>query len=802
MWGNLAANALNVLNSLDNAAKDTLEEPRLSATALRSKRRGEHGRAGDRTEEEDEDAEEVDVEAEKREERSSPFDEDQALTASDEPDWEKTSNVRDTSSADEASGNGDYSLHGEQEQEQQQERQQERQGQAAKPVLGNPRPIKTPVSSPKSGPRAQSIASAATTTTASASAAAASATAPAPAPASSPAIAPAYAPTSTTAPTPAHTSAVSVPRTPLRATVEVGAATPTVGTGTGARDSPGTGRLWSPTGTETETAEKGEKGGRAERVKGVKEKGEKGEMGERGDRGEDKDRADKEVLKKALRRKNQEIEKLNRECLDLEEQVGALKGEVQEAWDNYKTAQEKAAAVEGELLEEVGLVQKAKATDKQASQASLAKMGEELTEASNLLAAVTAQREEIQSNLAFVTEENSKWEGRLEAAARELQEARQGTAVGAHVLREQLQTAQERVEQMRVDQASLLRQHQQQREALERENAELCASLAQQQREIARLGAQSSLNEGLGASASAGAGDRGVGGSGSDLYVNRDYVSLQQELQQVSGRLEESQDRAEEAERRARLLEREARAAQLSLEDERARHAEQEARLGGSGAGSGGSGATISSQSDVGVREGESFLFSAGEGGDGAGAGEGAGGKEAGASGAEGREYTESLLRELQEHRAQSQSLSKLLLKKQGSVLELQAERSALKSRLIDAQARLAAAEQATTRDLEEGEGGGEERDGLSKRGRKDAKVISDLERMGVKPGARVAKAVNMLDSWTLISGRFLRAYPLARLGFVFYLLLLHLWQLAILVIHAHSLELESGPGDPRQQLP
>ena len=48
----------------------------------------------------------------------------------------------------------------------------------------------------------------------------------------------------------------------------------------------------------------------------------------------------------------------------------------------------------------------------------------------------------------------------------------------------------------------------------------------------------------------------------------------------------------------------------------------------------------------------------------------------------------ESALKELQDQRLQSQNLSKLLLKKQGAVLELQAERSALKSRLIDMQAR------------------------------------------------------------------------------------------------------------------
>jgi hypothetical protein len=40
--------------------------------------------------------------------------------------------------------------------------------------------------------------------------------------------------------------------------------------------------------------------------------------------------------------------------------------------------------------------------------------------------------------------------------------------------------------------------------------------------------------------------------------------------------------------------------------------------------------------------------------------------------------------------------------------------------------------------------------------------------------------------------------YPLARLGFVLYLLVLHLWVLFILVLQTHSLELDT---DPRDQL-
>ena len=44
---NFGALAANVLNSLDNAAKDTLEEPRVSATALRSQQRRGQAREED-----------------------------------------------------------------------------------------------------------------------------------------------------------------------------------------------------------------------------------------------------------------------------------------------------------------------------------------------------------------------------------------------------------------------------------------------------------------------------------------------------------------------------------------------------------------------------------------------------------------------------------------------------------------------------------------------------------------------------------------------------------------------------------
>jgi len=193
----------------------------------------------------------------------------------------------------------------------------------------------------------------------------------------------------------------------------------------------------------------------------------------------------------------------------------------------------------------------------------------------------------------------------------------------------------------------------------------------------------------------------------------------------------------------------------------------------------------------------------------------------------------DTVVKELQEFRVQAQNLSKLLLKKQGTVMELQAEKSALKSRLTDMEGKLWTSEQQliaaraeldyagdedglpysrqqSTDNLEEAmiegrlqqqfkhKGSDSDCDRSLLRSRSSSsrttKVIYDLEKIGVKPSLGVTRAVNMIDAWTIVTGRFLRNYPLARLAFVLYLLVLHSWVLVVLVIKTHSLELDNDP--------
>jgi chromosome segregation ATPase len=386
---------------------------------------------------------------------------------------------------------------------------------------------------------------------------------------------------------------------------------------------------------------------------------------------------------------SQEIEKLNRECLDFEEQTAALKLEVKEAWDNYKTAQEKSAAVESELQDEVRQIQKAKLLDKQQSVAQLGKMNEEVAEAMRQVQVAQAQRAELQSRLDAAAEESAQWEERLLAAQRELAEAKTGTVQGVAALREELRLAQVSAEQMRSDHSALVRQHQLRQADLERENAELVASVTQQQKELQRLQHQSSNNTGLFAANSS--------------LENSDYITLQQELITLTGKYESEKDKFEELDRKVKITEREARAAQMNAEEERKRSAgtidalsakvaELESKLNSrklqpAGFASGSGFLPSSAQGEVGGNGNDHGGEKHAESGD---AGEGGAGgipMHRAQSGFTLGDY-EQVVRELAEHKAQSQNLSKLLLKKQGAVLELQAERSALKSRLIDMQAR------------------------------------------------------------------------------------------------------------------
>ena len=182
----------------------------------------------------------------------------------------------------------------------------------------------------------------------------------------------------------------------------------------------------------------------------------------------------------------------------------------------------------------------------------------------------------------------------------------------------------------------------------------------------------------------------------------------------------------------------------------------------------------------------------------------------------------ESASEEVRGLHAQIANLSQQLLRKQQHVLELQAERSALRSKLDDSQANFQAMERqlADLRDtdgddLESGYAvyGRSSSTGMSRRSgpgvspgtvsktKGGPRIVHEMEKLGVNAGPQVTRAVDAIDTWSLDLGRTLRTHPLIRIGSEIYLIVLHIWVFLVLSMQTHELD-EGGSGmgglDPR----
>jgi len=158
--------------------------------------------------------------------------------------------------------------------------------------------------------------------------------------------------------------------------------------------------------------------------------------------------------------------------------------------------------------------------------------------------------------------------------------------------------------------------------------------------------------------------------------------------------------------------------------------------------------------------------------------------------------------------------LSEQVVRQQERLGSSKTEISTLRSRLQaaltradKAEASQAAAENALEGyDIESGENGKSK--GLRRRGgrrKKPESVRSALMLHGSQSqnAERVGKAIDVLDTFSMQTGKFLRSNPFARGGFILYLLLLHSWTLVIIVFHAHNSEhLHGGPSPHALMLP
>lgn len=167
----------------------------------------------------------------------------------------------------------------------------------------------------------------------------------------------------------------------------------------------------------------------------------------------------------------------------------------------------------------------------------------------------------------------------------------------------------------------------------------------------------------------------------------------------------------------------------------------------------------------------------------------------------------------------QLRTLGQQLLRKQESLEAYLSERAALKVRLQDSQRRCKKYEDQVTSLLESADpydfeanvggppdgvrrsdsgnlrkrGGSTNGSGGSDRLNRPVRASQDLEKLGVHAGPRVTNVVDTIDTWTLITGRHLKAYPLLRLTFVLYLVFIHIWAFCLLAYHAHIMDLDNA---------
>lgn len=441
---------------------------------------------------------------------------------------------------------------------------------------------------------------------------------------------------------------------------------------------------------------------------------------------------------------------MNEECLELEEKVTALTQEVQEAWDHYKSAQEKAALRESELQDEISLLQKAKMTDKQNATGQIGKLNEDIELILQQLQQVRDEKQHLAVQMAEQESIHASYKAKIQGLEEELKEARINSMQGAHHLREELKQLQIQREQMTSEHNRLLKQLQSRQSQLEQENAQLGMTVTNMQQELLRSKNSDGTTIGSGQ------------GNTNEDYMNREIVALRQELTTLQNQFNLQADQKQTLEVQLRQLERDNRVLQMTHDEYRQRSQETELKLQRSVQQLETQVSSLQQANKQSLRSPSSDEYGGFSGG-----------------GSDQIPYKD--LKQQVEH------LSKMLMKKQSDLIDVTAERTTLKSKILDLQAKCSSLETQLSqlKDLEDGDddygddyaGGGSttsfQRGGqdrlMQRRGRggnspvgggvdstklSNAKVISDLEKFGVKPNASVTKAVTAIDTLALCTGK------------------------------------------------
>jgi chromosome segregation ATPase len=458
----------------------------------------------------------------------------------------------------------------------------------------------------------------------------------------------------------------------------------------------------------------------------------------------------------------QEIEKLNQECLEFEDQVSSLKQEVQEAWHHYKLAQEKAALREGELQDEINHLQKEKQVDKQQFTSQITKLNEDIELILQQMQQIRDEKQLMSLQISEYNNVHHSYQLRINELESELKDARTNSLQGVHSLREEVKQLHIQKELATAEHNRFLKQIQHRQSQLEEENVQLSITVANDQQELLQL------RQGFAAGAT------GSSGSMNEEYLNREILALRQELFTLQAQCNTQSDQKQTLEVQFRQMEHDHRVLQLTHDEYRQRSSDSDLK-------SKQIIQKLKSQLQQYQQQQPSSHFST-----------------SGGLNISRFDASEDICGSLRsssavnphvfsEMKHQVEHLSKMLMKKQSDLIDATTERTTLKSKILDLQAKVSSLETQVTqlRDLEVGDddyvdeyGEGHGNSTAFQRGQdrlmqrrvtrndagngssggmmtqsvraSNAKVISDLEKFGVKPNASVSHAVTTIDSFAL----------------------------------------------------
>mmetsp|Transcript_37032 Transcript_37032/g.46635 ORF Transcript_37032/g.46635 Transcript_37032/m.46635 type:complete len:669 (+) Transcript_37032:91-2097(+) len=447
------------------------------------------------------------------------------------------------------------------------------------------------------------------------------------------------------------------------------------------------------------------------------------------------------LLKAEIKRLKEVEENLNLELEDMEIRLEGQGQELRAAGEAIAHATRKNAAREQELLEEISILEKAKEADKKNYLAAMQQKEEDISKARSEVLNSQAEAESTMLTVGELNERIRKLEEDKAALRVEADQAHLAQNQDYGSLRADLRAAEDKIEEMKDQHANWARSAERRQASLETKNTELTQALTEAQKQLdtrtqsyQQLGMQTHVTD-------------------AELHA------LQEELHGVQAALELERQHVHSLQREARNREMEASAARVSHEEDRAVQMRT-------------------------LRDLKDQLE-------------------------EKQRQNDKLKSQMQQNSPDTvniefekrlKTITDQLLKKQVQLDETACERATLTAKLKATVQRAEKAEQDVARLREELGGdveGGLPDATLSARGVRRrlggaqagrvTKSIAKLEPIAMNP--KVAKAADVIDKFTLQAGSIMRKYPEARLAFLFYLLMLHLWALFMLVYNAHNIE-------------